>query len=227
MITKATIEEKIDKYRFRVRVPIYNKQKGVVFSTPTEELDIALVCTLPGCNVNYQVGDVVYVGFDNSQEYEPVILGLLYREKDTGTLMSITAESVRTKVSTELSSHTKIGSVSEDNIKALIGANTSLQIELDKLKAKTTPTAYTTTYTHESGVDDVVTVVENADEYTATHVSRISTKVVGEYGIVLDGCRTYIEKDTDTYNIKVRVPAQVSETAGTTSMTLYTRIYKD
>lgn len=227
MITKATIEEKIDKYRFRVRVPIYNKQKGVVFSTPTEELDIALVCTLPGCNVNYQVGDVVYVGFDNSQEYEPVILGLLYREKDTGTLMSITAESVRTKVSTELSSHTKIGSVSEDNIKALIGANTSLQIELDKLRAKTTPTAYTTAYTHESGVDDVVTVVENVDEYTATHVSRISTKVVGEYGIVLDGCRTYIEKDTDTYNIKVRVPAQISETAGTTSITLYTRIYKD
>lgn len=228
MITKATIEEKIDKYRFRVRVPIYNKQKGVVFATPTEELDIALVCTLPGCNVNYQAGDVVYVGFDNAEDYEPVILGLLYREKDTGTLMSISAESVRTKVSTELSEHTRIGNITEDNIKALIGANTSLQRELNSLKAKTTPMAYTNQYTHSTGVDDEITVVSGIDKYTADGISRISTKISGEYGILLDCCHIKIEKVTDdTYDVKVTVPYPSSEEIGTTNLTLYTKIYKE
>jgi hypothetical protein len=209
MITKATIEEKIDKYKFRVRIPIYNKQKDAVFATPTNELDVALVCTLPGCDVNYQVGDVVYVGFDDAQDYEPVILGLLYREKDTGTLMSITAESLKTKVSTDLSPHTSIGDIDEFNIKALYGANNSLQKEIDRLKRKTIPKVMTTNKTHTSGSDDYVTFDSNVDEYTVSNTNRIDVVLSGANGVFYNLVGAYYEKQSSTYNLKVYIPESV------------------
>lgn len=125
MITKAIIEQKVDDFRYKVRIPIFNKSKNVLSATPTEELDIAPVCTMPGCHVNYQVGDVVFVGFDDSEKYEPIILGMLYRKEDTGTLMSITAESIITTISSNLSKHTSIGGLSEEKLQSLAKAHTS------------------------------------------------------------------------------------------------------
>lgn len=211
MITKATIEEKIDKYRFRVRIPIYNKQKDAIFATPTKELDVALVCTLPGCDVNYQVGDVVYVGFDDAQDYEPVILGLLYREKDTGTLMSITAESLKTKVSTELSQHTSIGDINEFNIKALYGANQSLQKEIDRLKKKLTPKTYSITVQHQTGTDDNITFAEGIPKSYVDKVSRIDVQLEVPWGVmkITDGCVVGFVLDTNGYNMVAMVNCSI------------------
>lgn len=229
MITKATIEEKIDKYKFRVRIPIYNKQKDAIFATPTNELDIALVCTLPGCGVNYQVGDVVYVGFDDAQDYEPVILGLLYREKDTGTLMSITAESIKTKVSTELSQHTSIGNINEFNIKALYGANESLQKEIERLQKKTTPKVYSLTVSHTQGISDVITFVEDIDLMTVNKTSRIDIKLEGNLGVMINcgECVAWFEKDTTTYSLKARIPYTISEMISSGNYTVTVKVYEE
>ena len=56
MIQKAIIEQKIDKYSMRVRIPVYNKIKSDPTATPTDELYVASIQTLPGCSPNYQEG---------------------------------------------------------------------------------------------------------------------------------------------------------------------------
>lgn len=229
MVTKATIEEKVDKYRFRVRIPIYNKQKDAIFATPTKELDIALVCTLPGCNVNYQVGDVVYVGFDDAQDYEPVILGLLYREKDTGTLMSITAESLKTKVSTELSQHTSIGNINEFNIKALYGANESLQREIERLQKKLTPTTYSITVHHQTGIDDGITFAEGIPKSYVDKIGRIDVQLDTSWGIMkaTNGCTVGYVQDTNGYNLVAMVDYSVIDKfIGDEDYTITIRVYE-
>ena len=230
MITKATIEEKIDKYKFRVRIPIYNKQKDAIFATPTKELDVALICTLPGCDVNYQVGDVVYVGFDDAQDYEPVIIGLLYREKDTGTLMSITAESLKTKVSTELSQHTSIGNIDEFNIKALYGANQSLQKEIDRLKKKLTPKTYSATVQHQTGIDDRITFAEGIQKSYVDKVSRIDVQLDASFGIMktTDGCVVEFVLDTNGYNLVAIVDSSVVDNLiDDDEYTITVKVYED
>ena len=81
MITKAIIEQITDDgYHFRVRIPILHKIEDAPGATPFKELPIALMCYAPGCKPNLSVGDVVYVGFENNQYSEPVILGMLFNE---------------------------------------------------------------------------------------------------------------------------------------------------
>lgn len=81
MIQKAIIEEIIQGgYQARVRIPRYNKAASSPTATDTGDLAIATICTFPGIHPSYQIGDIVFVGFENEEINQPVILGLLYRE---------------------------------------------------------------------------------------------------------------------------------------------------
>ena len=94
MIQKAIIEQKIDKYSMRVRIPVYNKIKSDPTATPIDELYVASIQTLPGCSPNYQEGDVVLVDFENDNIAYPVIIGLLYRQDMSEGSTDITADFV-------------------------------------------------------------------------------------------------------------------------------------
>ena len=95
MITKAIIERvEEDGYSFKVRIPIYHKIKDVPGSTPFEELPIAPCCVPPGVTPNLSVGDIVWVAFADNQKSEPVILGVLYSEKNMGITSTINAETI-------------------------------------------------------------------------------------------------------------------------------------
>lgn len=88
MIQKAIIEEIIQGgYQARVRIPRYNKAASSPTATDTGDLAIATICTFPGVHPSYQLGDIVFVGFENEEINQPVILGLLYRE-NMGNSMS-------------------------------------------------------------------------------------------------------------------------------------------
>lgn len=88
MIQKAIIEEIIQGgYQARVRIPRYNKAASSPTATDTGDLAIATICTFPGIHPSYQIGDIVFVGFENEEINQPVILGLLYRE-NMGNSMS-------------------------------------------------------------------------------------------------------------------------------------------
>ena len=80
MITKAIVEEVLTPYQVRVRIPILDRVSSSELSTPTEELNIATICSLPNCYINVQKGDIVFVGFEDNTYRKAVILGHLSRE---------------------------------------------------------------------------------------------------------------------------------------------------
>ena len=91
MIQRGIVEQILDKYLVQVRIPVYDKAKSAASSTKTSDLAKSIICVSPGTEVNYVLGDVVLVGFENDEISKPVILGLLYRSSKTGSSMSIDA----------------------------------------------------------------------------------------------------------------------------------------
>ena len=63
MLHKAIIEEQIDQYQFRVRIPLIHRIKDSKIFTPTESLPIATVSINPNTHIHIQVGDIVIIGF--------------------------------------------------------------------------------------------------------------------------------------------------------------------
>ena len=111
MITKGIIEELVTPYVCKVRIPIYNKIKSSVGSTPTEELGEAAICTLPNSRVSARVGDIVYVAFENNNFDTPVILGFLYKEDVASSLVDIKCRNFKSTLSATLPQDTTIGDV--------------------------------------------------------------------------------------------------------------------
>lgn len=89
MLQKGIIETIEDKYTVKVRVPKYDKIDSDSLGTKTEDLATGIVCTLPGMNLTYAVGDIVLVSFENDELSKPVILGLLYREQESDSVLEI------------------------------------------------------------------------------------------------------------------------------------------
>lgn len=135
MITKAIVESIVDKYSFRVRIPIINRSADAALHTPTEDLYVSSICTVAGCTPNVQVGDIVYVSFEDNDLSKPIILGYLYRDNMGDTICDFTVDSLTVEGATNLSSNTTIGNVSANEISYLEGAKYNIQWQLDLQRA--------------------------------------------------------------------------------------------
>ena len=133
MITKGIVEDIIDTYQVRVRLPIFDKVDGAKNATKNEDLSIGTVCCLPNSSYQVNVGDVVFVGFEDNDISKPIILGQLYRDVDSNTLMTLVLGTLETKTSTVLSKNTTIGDVSANEIKCLSGIKTNIQQQLNSI----------------------------------------------------------------------------------------------
>ena len=131
MITKAIVEAIVNAYSFRVRIPVINRSKDAAFHTPTEELYISSICTVAGCIPNVRVGDIVYVSFEDNDLSKPVILGYLYKDSYGDTLCDFNIGNLTVDGSTTLSSDTRIGDVTPNEISYLQGAKSNIQWQLD------------------------------------------------------------------------------------------------
>ena len=65
MLVKGIIEEKVDIYSYRVRIPFLNKVEGDSNPTLTEDLSVAAISTIPGIHSVFEQGDVVFIDFEN------------------------------------------------------------------------------------------------------------------------------------------------------------------
>ena len=101
MLCKAIIEEVINSYSARVRIPIYHKISGSAFATNTRDLPIASICTVPGVHLALKAGDVVFVDFELDHRDMPVILGVLAHE-DVLSSCDLAAQSIKATVSCDL-----------------------------------------------------------------------------------------------------------------------------
>lgn len=125
MLTKGIVEEIITKYEVRVRIPIYHKVKGVQGATPTKDLPIAHTCIMFGIQPNYRVGDIVYVGFENNQLQNVVILGYLYNDKNVESYPDMTVNSLNTI--SKLNGANIDGSVSGDVVTSVFNRSGDVQ----------------------------------------------------------------------------------------------------
>ena len=83
MITKAIVEEIVSPYQVKIRIPLLDRVESSPMSTNTSDLNTATICSLPNCYMNVQVGDVVFVGFEDNTYYKAVVLGHLCRQAAT------------------------------------------------------------------------------------------------------------------------------------------------
>ena len=138
MLTKGIVEEVISPHQVRVRLPVLNGFQDTGIATDTEELNIATVCTLPNCYVNLQVGDVVFVGFEDNTHYKAVVLGHLSREIQTSTYVDLTVSSLTALGNVRLPATTQIGEVTAQEIACLSGIVGNIQKHIELLESRLT-----------------------------------------------------------------------------------------
>ena len=102
MIKKGIVEEIIDQYSVRVRIPQFHGIKGSAGATKTEEILPATICTVPNININFRINDIVIVGFENDDFSKPLILGALYAEGNNRSTLDIRADTLTVDIKTIL-----------------------------------------------------------------------------------------------------------------------------
>lgn len=152
MITRAVVEMvSVDRWdtdtrgntypvygSIKVRIPIFHGAKGSMMAAQTNDLPDASICVLPNELPNIQVGDIVFVGFEDHDASKPVILGYLYGSSPYTTKCSLSADSLRVETQTELGANTYIGQVSPNEIECLKGLVGSVQGQLNQLSDRIT-----------------------------------------------------------------------------------------
>lgn len=133
MLTKAIVDKVIDTNAIRVRIPVFNKASYNVNATPSEELYVATVCTLPNCEIPFQVGDVVIVGFEDNQASKPVIIGYLFRKTDYLCKADLKLSSLIVDGNVKFSNEISIGEINYNDILKLKGIKDNIQQQLDIL----------------------------------------------------------------------------------------------
>lgn len=133
MIAKAIVEEVIDQYNIRVRIPSIDRTYQSSVHVNKEDLDVAVICTLPGCDPNIKVGDIVIVASDDAEE-DTLILGHLYRTKKTETLCDMLLSKLNVTNVATLPEDTTIGNVSSFELQQLSGIRGNVQLQITQLQ---------------------------------------------------------------------------------------------
>ena len=138
MITKAIVEEIISPYQVKVRIPTLDRVSSSAVSTSKDNLNIATICSLPNCYINLQVGDIVFVGFEDNTYYRAVVLGHLCRDALTDTYADVSFRSVDVKGEATLPYYTTIGNLTSEELSRLSGVSENIQKQLNFLQEQIT-----------------------------------------------------------------------------------------
>ena len=88
-LQKGIVEQLVDNYTLKVRVPKYDKIATDRDGIKTKDLADSIICSQPGMQITYSVGDIVLVDFENNELSKPVILGLLYKANGSKSVLEI------------------------------------------------------------------------------------------------------------------------------------------
>lgn len=133
MLTKGIVEEIVDQYTIKVRLPIYDKLAESMQSTSIEDLAEAIICTIPNITNTLSINDIVIVGFEDDDISKPIILGQLYRNKESDSIANLKLGELTTISTTKLNYNTFIGNITPNEIETLSGAKDNLQRQIDLL----------------------------------------------------------------------------------------------
>lgn len=136
MVTKAIIEEVINNYQVKVRIPTLDSTENFSTSTSQVELSTAIVCVQPRSTFVPEVGDVVIVAFEDNDKGKPIIIGCLFKESGNLSQVDLTARDLIVNESTVLSKNTKIGDINYNELKYLQGLQEPVQQALSNLETR-------------------------------------------------------------------------------------------
>ena len=120
MVTKAIIQEVLNHYTVKLRIPIYNKLENVNGSTPNNELSITTLCTLPNFLIKPEPGDIVIVAFEEGDISKPIVIGYLSINGDINSIVDIKSDNLEVQGDITLGSTININNeVKYENIFAL------------------------------------------------------------------------------------------------------------
>ena len=137
MVTKAIIEQINSPYEVVVRIPLFNSISTFSQSTKANNLNSAIICTLPQCNFIPTVGDIVFVAFEDNDIGRPVVIGCLFKESGNTSGINLNVRELIVNGNTYLSEDTQIGDVTSDEIKQLKNlkfALEDLQSQIDSIR---------------------------------------------------------------------------------------------
>lgn len=136
MITKGIVEDIVDEYRVRVRMPFIDSVKDTQQATPTELLSIATICTLPNEHPNLHIGDIVFIGFEDYDIGKPIILGLLFKSTASESYIDLIIRNLTVNSNCSLPWNTSIGEITPNELKSLSGIESNIQAQIDDLYSK-------------------------------------------------------------------------------------------
>lgn len=136
MLTKAIVESVVDKNHYKVRIPLYNKEKNAIGSTPTSNLNVATVCATQGTYPSYVEGDVVWVGFEQDLISKPVIIGELNNSLRISNLPELNCSSLQVDTNCNLPLDININGLSYQELRCLVDIKNNIQQQLDLLDAR-------------------------------------------------------------------------------------------
>lgn len=135
MLTKAIVEELISPHEARVRVPRLDRVNDSAAHTATEDLTIATICTLPNCYLNVQVGDIVFVAYEDNTERKLVILGHLSRDAFYPSAADIVSNNLDVQGKFTCTENIQIGAdVTYQDLEKLSGVTDNIQKQFDYLR---------------------------------------------------------------------------------------------
>ena len=132
MITKGEIVKRGSADNlYVVRTAKYDMFAEVKGSTPDFGLFEASCCIMPGYSNVYEVGDIVWIDFEDGKQYQPVITGKLLLP-DSSQVNS-TVKSLEVKEFARLPASTSIGTINPTQLSTLTGARANIQAQIDSI----------------------------------------------------------------------------------------------
>ena len=184
MITKAVIEQILNKHSVRIRIPILDKVINASTGIPVDNYQTASECVLPNFCYNFNIGDIVFIDFEENNMDSPVILGYLTntsKQRTDGTLLSINVEG-----GSVLPADTSIGNVTKKELSFLKDTNTNIQNSIDGINKNTFALS----------VKEIGKEIENLDS-KLNDASTTTTSAIDSCVSVSDNIT---KEDSDFYN---------------------------
>lgn len=78
MLTRAIVVDiDYNQNKLKLNIPVLDNFKIDIEDAKKEELNWAAIMCVPGIEIDYKVGDVVIVGFEDNNLANPIVLGYL------------------------------------------------------------------------------------------------------------------------------------------------------